>query len=185
VVPLLLQKQSELGTDLQLLTLSKTGDRYQAELSEISGTNLEDSNLAYRFSSEQTAASKPYLELSSAVGDLVSGNGAANAEVLKENLIGYILVPNSPKNADLVAALESSTLLEGAGLTPYGDLWRVLGTSAEENPATHRNPWSITKSIQLLAIIGFILLAVPSRPKLRRAKDTAIFIDQSESELDV
>lgn len=185
VVPLLLQKQAELGTDLQLLTLLKTGDRYQAELSEISGVNLEDSNLAYRFSSTQTAASKSYIELSEAVGDLVSGNGAASSEVLRENLIGYILVPNSPENADLVAALESSTLLEGAGLTPYGDLWRVLGASAEENPATNRNPWSITKSIQLLAILGFILLAVPSRPKLRRAKDTAIFIDQSESELDV
>jgi hypothetical protein len=185
VVPLLLQKQAELGTDLQLLTLLKTGDRYQAELSEISGVNLEDSNLAYRFSSIQTAASKAYVELSEAVGDLVSGNGAASSEVLRENLIGYILVPNSPENADLVAALESSTLLEGAGLTPYGDLWRVLGASAEENPATNRNPWSITKSIQLLAILGFILLAVPSRPKLRRAKDTAIFIDQSESELDV
>ncbi len=185
VVPLLLQKQSELGTDLQLLTIRKAGDRYQAELSEISGSNLEDSNLAYRFSSKQTASSNAYVELSGAVGDLVSGNGAANAEVLKANLIGYILVPNSPQNAELVSALESSTLLEGAGLTPYGDLWRVLGTSAEENPATNQNPWSITKAIQLLALLGFILLAVPSRAKVRRAKDTAIFIDQSESELDV
>jgi hypothetical protein len=84
-----------------------------------------------------------------------------------------------------VAALESSTLLEGAGLTPYGDLWRVLGVAAEDNPTTDRNPWSITKAIQLMALLGFILLAVPSRPKLRRAKDAAIFIDQSESELDV
>lgn len=185
VVPLLLQKQSEIGTDLQLLTIIKTGDRFQAELSELSGANLEDSNLAYRFSSKQTEAAKTYVELSGAVGDLVSGNGAADSKVLKDNLIGYILVPNSPQNTELVAALESSTLLEGAGLTPYGDLWRVLGSSAEENPATHQNPWSITKAIQLLALLGFILLAVPSRAKLRRAKDTAIFIDQSESELDV
>jgi uncharacterized protein YjbI with pentapeptide repeats len=167
------------------LTIIKTGDRFQAELSELSGANLEDSNLAYRFSSKQTEVSNAYVELSGAVGDLVSGNGAADAKVLKANLIGYILVPNSPQNTELVAALESSTLLEGAGLTPYGDLWRVLGSSAEENPATHQNPWSITKAIQLLALLGFILLAVPSRAKLRRAKDTAIFIDQSESELDV
>jgi len=185
VVPLLLQKQSDQGTNLQLMTVTKSGESYQAELSQISGTNLEDSNLAYRFSSKQTATSKPYVELSSVVGDLVSGNGAAELNVLKDNLIGYVLVPNSPENADLVAALESSTLLEGAGLTPYGDLWRVLGVAAEDNPTTDRNPWSITKAIQLMALLGFILLAVPSRPNLRRAKDAAIFIDQSESELDV
>jgi hypothetical protein len=88
VVPLLLQKQSDQGTNLQLMTITKSGESYQAELSQISGTNLEDSNLAYRFSSKQTATSKPYVELSRVVGDLVSGNGAAELNFLKEKLIG-------------------------------------------------------------------------------------------------
>ncbi|MEY4451351.1 MAG: hypothetical protein RLZZ380_472 [Actinomycetota bacterium] len=185
VVPLLLEKQAEQGTDLQLLVINKKDDEYRVELSSLAGNTLEDSNLAYRFSAELNAKSKNYLALSQVVGDLVSGNGAADGSVLKQNQIGYLLVPNNPANADLVAALESSSLLEGAGMTPYGDLWRVLGTSAEETPASSHSPWSITKAAQLMALLGFVLLAVPSRPKVRKAKDTAIFIDQSESELDV
>ena len=185
VVPLLLQKQFEQGADLQLLTINKNGELYQAELSELSGTTLEDSNLAYRFSAGIYAATENHFELATVVADLVSGNGAAKVEALTANSIGYVLVSNRPENADLVAALESSTLLEGAGLTPYGDLWRVLGTSAADSPKQSQNPWSTTKAIQLMALLGFILLAIPSRPKARKAKDTAIFIDQSESELDV
>ena len=185
VVPLLLQKQYEQGADLQLLTINKNGEQYQAELSELSGITLEDSNLAYRFSAGSYATDEKQLELATVIADLVSGNGEAKVEALKSNAIGYVLVSNRPENADLVAALESSTLLEGAGLTPYGDLWRVLATSAEDTEKQSDNPWSTTKAIQLMALLGFILLAIPSRPKVRKAKDTAIFIDQSESELDV
>jgi len=36
-----------------------------------------------------------------------------------------------------------------------------------------------------MALLGFVLLAIPSRTRARKAKDAAIFIDQSESELDV
>jgi hypothetical protein len=60
-----------------------------------------------------------------------------------------------------------------------------LGTSAEQSQLEDQDIWSITKSIQLLALTGFLLLAIPSRPRRRRAKDSVIFIDQSESELDV
>ena len=185
VVPLLLEKQAEQGTDLQLLVINKNNDEYRAELSSLAGNTLEDSNLAYRFSAESNSKSESYLALSQVIGDLASGNGAAYGSTLKQNLIGYVLVPNNHANAELVAALESSSLLEGAGMTPYGDLWRVLGTSAENTPATTHSPWSITKAAQLMALLGFVLLAIPSRPKVRKAKDTAIFIDQSESELDV
>ena len=185
VVPLLLQKQSEQGTGLQLLVMKSIDGELNAELAQLSGNTLEDSNLAYRFSGSLASDTKNYRQIAQIVGDLASGNGAAKSSAFKENQIGYVLVPKDPQNANLVAALESSTLLEGAGLTPYGDLWRVLGTSAEQTPAGDRNPWSITKVIQLAALLGFVLLAIPSRAKVRKARDTAIFIDQSESELDV
>lgn len=185
VVPLLLQKQADQGTDLRLLVINQGLIELRSEITELSGTHLEDSNLAYRFAALRSSISKENTELAQLIGDLASGNGAANGEVLINNEIGYLLVPNVPENANLVSALESSTLLEGAGLTPYGDLWRVLGTSAENSPSSEQSPWSITKIAQLMALLGFVLLAIPSRPRVRRAKDTAIFIDQSESELDV
>jgi hypothetical protein len=85
----------------------------------------------------------------------------------------------------LVAALESSEVLEGAGLTPFGELWRVIGISASDLPKTDHNPWSITKLVQLATLLGFALLAIPARARTKRPTDSVIFIDQSESELDV
>ena len=181
VVPLLLQKQSEQGSKLQLLTIAKTGDVVRAELSELGGTTLEDSNLAYRFSDQATSSP----QLSGVIADLASGNGAANADALEELRIGYLLVPDTDENAELVAALESSTILESAGLTPYGNLWRVLGVDSSQVSSRDDNPWSVTKAVQLMSLLGFVLLAIPSRPKAKKPTDTAIFIDQSESELDV
>ena len=182
VSPLLLQKQAELGTELRMLIVDKTGESYLVQWTELSGVHLEDSNLAYRFTANKGSANQDVMQ---AIGDLISANGLAKSEVLKDNQIGYILVPSQSENSGLVSALESSTVLEGAGLTPFGDLWRVIGTSAENSPKEDRSPWSITKLVQLIALLGFLLLAVPSRPKRKRAKDSEIFIDQSESELDV
>jgi hypothetical protein len=185
VVPLLLQKQADQGTDLRLLVINQSEGELRAEITELSGTHLEDSNLAYRFAGLRTSESLENQQLAQVIADLAAGNGAANGESLISNQIGYILVPNKTENANLVSSLESSTLLEGAGLTPFGDLWRVVGTSAENVPSSEQSPWSITKVAQLMALLGFVLLAIPARPRVRRVKDSQIFIDQSESELDV
>ena len=185
VVPLLLQKQADQGTDLRLLVINQSEGELRAEITELSGTHLEDSNLAYRFAGLRTSESLENQQLAQVIADLAAGNGAANGESLIANQIGYILVPNKTENANLVSSLESSTLLEGAGLTPFGDLWRVVGTSAENVPSSEQSPWSITKIAQLMALLGFVLLAIPARPRVRRVKDSQIFIDQSESELDV
>ena len=185
VVPLLLQKEAEQGTDLQLLVVNQAKDTYQVQWLPIAGVHLEDSNLAYRFSGSSTAKTQQYRQLAQVVGDLASANGNADSKLLETNRVGYILVPTKQINASLVASLESSPLLESAGLTPFGDLWRVKGISASDLPAAKHSPWSITKLVQLATLLGFILLAIPSRPRAKRATDSVIFIDQSESELDV
>lgn len=185
VVPLLLQKQAEQGTDLQLLIMDLKDSQYRVQWLPVAGLHLEDNNLAYRFGQAQAADSNRYQELAQAVGDLASANGLVNKDVLVSNHVGYLLVPNTKANTPLVAALEASEFLEGAGQTPFGELWRVTGVSASGTPKTFHSPWSVTKLIQLLALLGFLLLAIPSRPKVRKAKDSEIFIDQSESDLDV
>ncbi|MEY3856192.1 MAG: hypothetical protein RJA45_662 [Actinomycetota bacterium] len=185
VVPLLLQKQAEQGTDLQLLRIELKDSTYRVQWQPIGGLHLEDRNLAYSFSAVSTTKDASYQSLAEVVGNLVSANGLADSRVLRENLIGYILVPSETENAALVASLESSSLLEGAGLTPFGELWRVIGPSASDVPQTPHSPWSITKVVQLSTLLGFALLAIPSRGRTRRPSDSVIFIDQSESELDV
>lgn len=185
VVPLLLQKQADQGTDLQLLVINQAEDSYDVKWLPISGVHLEDLNISYRFAGKSTSKDSTYQELAQGVGDLVSANGVADAEVLKSNEIGYILVPKGSNNSALVAALESSNLLEGAGLTPFGELWRVVGMSASDAPKTDHSPWSVTKVVQLATLLGFALLAIPARGRTKSPTDSVIFIDQSESELDV
>lgn len=185
VVPLLLQKQAEQGTDLQQLVITKGKESYEVRWLPISGIHLEDLNLAYRFTGRDNEKNATYQELSKVVGDLVSANGAADGSVLRANQVGYVLVPKGTQNAEVVAALESSPLLESAGLTPFGELWRVLGMNASDAPLTEHTPWSLTKLVQMATLLGFALLAIPSRGKTKQAADSQIFIDQSESELDV
>lgn len=185
VVPLLLQKQAEQGTDLQLLIINQTKDLYQTKWLPIAGLHLEDSNLAYRLSGKIVSKDQARSELAQLVGDLASANGVADSKLLKENQIGYILVPSGSQNAGLVAALESSELLESAGLTPFGELWRVIGISAGDAPPTDHSPWSLTKLVQMATLLGFALLGIPSRARTKNPADSVIFIDQSESELDV
>ena len=106
-------------------------------------------------------------------------------QTLISNKVGYILVEQTADNAELAAALEFSPNLEGAGLTPFGELWRVKGIDSADVPASAHTPWSTTKVVQLISILAFLLLAVPTRTRRKRAETGAIFIDQSESELNV
>jgi hypothetical protein len=146
---------------------------------------LEDANLAYRFSMKSIADNEEYQQLAQAIGDLSAANGVAEMNALIDNKVGYILMEQSKDNAELAAAFESSPNLEGAGLTPYGELWRVRGIGSEDAPKTAHSPWSTTKLVQLASILAFFLLAVPTRARRKRAETGAIFIDQSESELNV
>ena len=185
VVPLLLQKQADQGTDLQLLKITKTTDDLRVQWMPIAGIRLEDANLAYRFSMDSIVNKDEYQALAQAIGDLSAANGVADMQTLISNQVGYILMEQTSENAELAAALESSPNLEGAGLTPFGELWRVKGIDSADAPATAHTPWSTTKAIQLISLLAFLLLAVPTRPRRKRADDSAIFIDQSESELNV
>lgn len=185
VVPLLLQKQADQGTDLQLLKITKTTDDLRVQWMPIAGIRLEDANLAYRFSMDSIGDKSEYQALAQAIGDLSAANGVADMQTLISNKVGYILMEQTAENAELAAALESSPNLEGAGLTPFGELWRVKGIDSADAPATAHTPWSTTKAVQLISLFAFLLLAVPTRTRRKRADDSAIFIDQSESELNV
>ena len=185
VVPLLLQKQAEQGTDLQLLKITKTADDLRVQWMPIAGIRLEDANLAYRFSVDSIGGKREYQSLAQAIGDLSAANGMADMQTLISNKVGYILMEQTAENADLAAALESSPNLEGAGLTPFGELWRVKGIGSADAPASEHTPWSLTKAVQLISLFAFMLLAVPTRTRRKRAEAGSIFIDQSESELNV
>jgi hypothetical protein len=184
VVPSIVAAEAEQGSNLKLLVLTPSSDsagnkRLAAELVAGDGVQLDDVSLAYRFSIADLAGER-YSEIAQMVADLVSANGTPIAKRLQREHIGYILVPNgtSSELSDLGIALDSVSELETVGATDLGRLWRVREPEAAVDETTS-SPWSITKAVQVSVLLGYLLMAVPSRTSRRRGNEE-IFIESGE-----
>jgi hypothetical protein len=150
-----------------------------AELVAGDGVHLDDVSLAYRFSIAGMSKQK-YSDIAQLVADLVSANGTPIASRLQKQHIGYVLVPAgaSGELSELGIALDSVSDLETVGNTDFGRLWRVRKPAQAElqDPSS---PWSITKAVQVVILVGFALMALPSRSPRRRGAEE-IFIESGE-----
>jgi hypothetical protein len=184
VVPSIVAAEAEQGSKLKLLVLTPSTDsaghkRLAAELVAGDGVHLDDLSLAYRFSISKLSDGK-YSKIAQLVADLVSANGTPLTARLQEQHLGYILVPNgtSSELSELGIALDSVSELETVGATDFGRLWRVREPLQPE-VVDQGSPWSITKIVQIVILLGFVLMAVPSRTARRRASEE-IFIESGE-----
>jgi hypothetical protein len=184
VVPSIVAAEAEQGSNLKLLVLTPSSDaagnkRLAAELVAGDGVHLDDVSLAYRFSIANLAGER-YSEIAQLVADLVSANGTPISSRLQNQHIGYVLVPNGTTSelSDLGIALDSVSELETVGATDLGRLWRVREPKAAEDETTS-SPWSITKAVQVSVLLGYLLMAVPSRTSRRRGNEE-IFIESGE-----
>lgn len=184
VVPSIVAAEAEQGSQLELLVLTPSTDsaghkRLAAELVAGDGVHLDDVSLAYRFSISKLADAK-YSKIAQLVADLVSANGTPLAKRLQDQHLGYVLVPNGPaaELSDLAIALDSVSELETVGATDFGRLWRVRDPQ-QPVALEQSSPWSITKGVQVAILIGFALMALPSRTTRRRGSEE-IFIEAGE-----
>lgn len=184
VVPSIVAAEAEQGSNLKLLVLTPSSDtagnkRLAAELVAGDGVHLDDVSLAYRFSIANLAGER-YSEIAQLVADLVSANGTPISKRLQSEHIGYVLVPNgtSIELSDLGIALDSVSELETVGATDLGRLWRVREPQPDVDETTS-SPWSITKAVQVSILLGYLLMAVPSRSSRRRGSEE-IFIESGE-----
>jgi hypothetical protein len=184
VVPSIVAAEAEQGSNLKLLVLTPSSDsagnkRLAAELVAGDGVHLDDISLAYRFSISELAGER-YSAIAQLVADLVSANGTPISERLQNQSIGYVLVPNGTATelSDLGIALDSVSELETVGVTDLGRLWRVREPKAAVEE-TSSSPWSVTKVVQVSVLLGYVLMAVPSRTSRRRGNEE-IFIESGE-----
>ncbi len=184
VVPSIVAAEADQGSTLKLLVLTPSTDaagrkRLAAELAAGDGVHFEDVSLAYRFSIAKLASEK-YSKLAQLVADLSSANGTPLAARLKQEHIGYLLIPagTSDELAGLGMALDSASELEAVGLTDFGRLWRVRSVE-QSTEVSDSSPWSITKGVQVAILLGYLLLAIPSRTSRRRGSEE-IFIESGE-----
>lgn len=184
VVPSIVAAEAEQGSNLKLLVLTPSIDssgekRLAAEMVAGDGVHLDDVSLAYRFSIASLAQAK-YAEVAQLVADLVSANGTPISQRLQAQHIGYVLVPvgGSSELSELGVALDSVAELETVGVTDFGRLWRVREPKHAEaqDPSS---PWSITKAVQVTILLGFVLMALPSRTSRRRGSEE-IFLESGD-----
>jgi GT2 family glycosyltransferase len=184
VVPSIVAAEAQQGSHLKLLELtpSTSADgqkRLAAELVAGDGVHLDEVSLAYRFAIAGLATAK-YSEIAQLVADLVSANGTPLADRLQAQHIGYVLIPsgNNDELSQLGLALDSVSELEPVGATDYGRLWRVRDPQ-QPKVEIASSPWSITKGLQVAVLIGFGLMAIPSRTSRRRGAEE-IFMEAGE-----
>lgn len=188
-LPAIFEAESKAGNDLRLLVLSKQGDselqEFRAEIVRPGGLRLDSISTSYRFSAENTsvgAADSTKNVISELVGNLVSANGKNLNPALKEVGIGYVLVTNNPGNADLAVSLNSVTELDQVGTTEFGQLWRVKASESFK-VKDEQGYWSITKSVQLGILVGFILLALPTS-RGRKSKRAAESLNEDSFQVE-
>ena len=191
-LPAIFEAEANAGNDLRLLILSslgETGDQsFRAELVRPNGLRLDAVSTAYRFSSQNVgnvSSDELKSSISVLVGNLVSANGKDLNPVLKEAGIGYVLVTDSEGNADLAVSLNSVKELDQVGKTEFGQLWRVKASDGFE-VKDNQTYWSITKSVQLGIIFGYVLLALPtsrgrkSRADIQAANEDSFQVEEEQ-----
>ena len=189
VMPALIDAQAAAGSKAQVLEISpdQNGNGFSAAWVPVSGVQLEDSSVAYRFAlADIEQNDRDYATVAQLVADLVSANAANAQTVFAKYAIGYVLVPSASSqteanaNASLAVSLNSVTALEAAGETEFGKIWRVRDFKSDL-VQSETSPWSITKGVQLAVLLGFVLLAIPSAGRRRAAASSEIFVDAGES----
>jgi hypothetical protein len=149
----------------------------KATLEPVTGIHLENHSLAYRFSvSELNGSDKRFQQLSLLAANLRSANSEGLLSQLNESQVAYILVPNEDlsSSAELISSLDSIPLIESAGLTEFGKLWRVKDAVSVQYQTS--SWWSVTKGVQIAVLLGFVLLAIPTGG-VRRTKESKTFED--------
>jgi hypothetical protein len=191
-LPAIFEAEAKAGNDLRLLVISNIGaaenQEFRAEIIRPNGLRLDSVSTAYRFSSQNVSnLSSDTLKssISELVSNLVSANGKDLNPALKEAGIGYVLVTEAEGNSDLAVSLNSVVELDQVGKTEFGQLWRVKASDTFE-VKDNQTYWSITKSVQLGILFGYVLLALPtsrgrkSRTDIEAANEDSFQVEEEQ-----
>ena len=189
-MPSIVAAEAKAGSNLKLLSIrpslnSNSDLVFAAELVNGDGVQLEDVSLSYRFAvADISAKSEEFSQVAQLVADLASGSGHQIQSSFQRLKLGYVLISDSelPQVAELAFSLDSIAELESVGKTEFGQLWRVRMPAQSIANVTDLNQpaWSITKGVQLAILIGFGLMALPTRVRRIADNESEIFVDENE-----
>lgn len=181
VVPWLLESVDAESAGSKLLKLKESDEKLFVALEPISGLRLENQSASYRFGlADLNRQDERYTQLANLAADLRSASTKNLQDRFETLRVSCIIIPldNLQSATELSSHLDSISLLEPAGLTEFGKLWRVKNSASW--PLEKSSWWSVTKGVQIAILIGFLLLAIPTTARRRQTEPS--FIDDTEAE---
>lgn len=176
VTPAIVHAASSVDPGVITIALEGDGGELVSEIILGNGTHLDqwrdggDALLRYQ---SLPLAPEQQAELAAA---LAAGSTEEAGNLLREGQVSFVLLKSDDSN--LRTNLESSGLLESAGLTEWGRLWRVIDPVTFAPAKVQPNPW-VYLSFAVLILYG--LLAIPTPGSLRKSRgEASIFVEGDE-----
>ena len=167
VMPALVVAASEQDPGLRTLVL-KVGDPLEASYVWGSGRKLEMSSALL---ASFPAKSEIQVSLAEISANLVAGNQDKLLPLLEATRVDFVLL--ATPNPEVEVGISSLDILQPAGATEYGVLWRVDSSNQNTLPAVTSDP---VRPWQFGIVAAFALLALPTRAAIvgRRRKTGAV-----------
>ena len=163
VMPALVVAASDQDPNLRTLVL-EVGEPLTASYVWGSGQKLEMSSSLLE---SYPANSDVQIALAKIAANLVAGNQDKLVPLLSETRVDFVLL--ATPNPEVEVGISSLDILQPAGATDYGVLWRVESENQSARPASKNDP---LRPWQFGVIAAFALLALPTRASIlgRRRK---------------
>ena len=154
VMPALVVAASDQDPGLRTLVL-KVGDPLEASYVWGSGQKLEMSSALL---ASFPAQSEIQVSLAEIAANLVAGNQDKLLPLLEVTRVDFVLL--ATPNPEVEVGISSLDILQPAGATDYGVLWRVDSNNQSTLPAVTNDP---VRPWQFGIVAAFALLALPTR----------------------
>lgn len=154
VMPALVVAASDQDPGLRTLVL-KVGDPLEASYVWGSGQKLEMSSALL---ASFPAQSEIQVSLAEIAANLVAGNQDKLLPLLEATRVDFVLL--ATPNPEVEVGISSLDILQPAGATDYGVLWRVDSNNQSTLPAVTNDP---VRPWQFGIVAAFALLALPTR----------------------
>ncbi len=163
VVPALVVAASEQDPNLRTLVL-EVDDLVRATYLWGSGQKLEMSSALLASNPPESELQEPLAEIAA---NLIAGNQDKLVPLLTKTRIDFVLL-RTP-NPEIEVGISSLDILQPAGATSYGVLWRVASDNKAASPIVESDP---VRPWQFGIVAAFALLALPTRAAIlgRRRK---------------
>jgi hypothetical protein len=163
VMPALVVAASEQDSNLRTLVI-EVGEPLTATYVWGSGQKLEMSSGLLE---SYPAKSDIQIALAEIAANLVAGNQDKLVPLLSETRVDFVLL--ATPNPEVEVGISSLDILQPAGATDYGVLWRVESENQSSTPIAKNDP---IRPWQFGVVAAFALLALPTRASIlgRRRK---------------